>query len=416
VGEAALPVGEVADAVKGSKYVKPIAQYASENILPVMKSIPYVGRGLEAAESAPTLLKAVVRGGATGATVGGAEQAIRTRDPYETAKGALYGGLTGAAAGAGAYGVRKLAGPAEEAAAMPFVPKGPKTPDVVVGSEPWTLQNPEVGRETAIQQPLGFPQAAEAPEAAPAGKEMPTIQPGRTGPPLQRLGDLIEQGAGTRSLEPNVPLRAQSVGAAAEGFTPAADSMQNAGGKVTWRREPIIKTVPSLEEGALRNVAPEKMPSVFGNEVERSFGGEPDTAALEKQRLQEKYPDRETRQLVHANGEDMADALSNDRDTLKAIHDLKNPAVRQAAINAGENMVREDGSPIMVNNRMLSGDVSRQSMFKRLLDKGFTPKQIVEMGAPNAKPQSPAGNPRSSAKPGPISSRPWTNEGEKTGD
>ena len=304
----------------------------------------------------------------------------------------------------------------------PFVPQGPKLPAElagpggipVVGSEPLKLANPNVEPEAAIQQKFGFPSVEGSAPAAAAPGGMPAVEPGRVGPPMQRLGELIEQGAGTRPLEPAVPLREQlpnSVGSAAAGFTPATDTMQNAGGKVTFRREPIIKTVPGLEEGPLRATAPEKIPAALGNEFERAAGGTPEAADVEKQRLQTKYPDRETRQLVHANGEAMIDAIGSDREMMKQIHDLKNPDVRQAAINAGENMVREDGSPIMVNNRMLSGDVTRQAMFKRLLDKGYTPKQIVEL----AHQEMEEGGGGASGKPGPMrATRPGARE--KTGD
>jgi hypothetical protein len=285
-------------------------------------------------------------------------------------------------------------------------------PKPVVSSEPYSLTAPNVEPEAAIQSKMEFPTVeGTAATPGPTSTGMPAVQPGRVGPPLQRLGDLIEAGAGTKPLEPAVSLRDQlpaNVGAAAAGFTPATDTMQNAGGKVTFRREPIIKTVGGLEEGPLRANAPEKMPAVLGNEVQRSMGVEPEAADAEKQRLQTKYPDRETRQLVHANGEDMVDAVGNDRETLKAIHDLKNPDVRQAAINLGESMVREDGSPIMINNRMLSGDITRQQMFKKLLSKGYTPKEII---AASKAEMEPAGG-----KPGLMRAPTLTPAKEKTGD
>jgi hypothetical protein len=283
----------------------------------------------------------------------------------------------------------------------------------IVSKDPFTLTSPEVGRETAIQQPMEFPTVTpQTPAAAPGAGP----QPGRIGPPLQRLGDLIQQGAGTPAmptLQPNVPIGQQprSVGAASEGFPRVGETpLANMGGKVTFRREPIIKTVGGLEEGPLRNVAPEKVPAALGNEVERAAGGTPDVTAAEKQRLQTKYPDRETRQLVHANGEAIIDATANDRETMKAIHDLKNPDVRQAAINLGESMVRDDGSPIMVNNRMLSGDVTRQQMFEKLLKKGYSPKEIVAAAHRDMEEGGAAG------RPGLMRSQPWTTPGEKTGD
>ena len=107
----------------------------------------------------------------------------------------------------------------------------------------------------------------------------------------------------------------------------------------------------------------------------------------------------------------MIDAIGDDRETMKAIHDLKNPDVRQAAMNLGENMVRDDGSPIMVNNRMLSGDISRQKMFERLLNKGYTPQEIIEAAHAELEPAM-AG----SGKPGPMRAAEQPRTREKTGD
>lgn len=56
---------------------------------------------------------------------------------------------------------------------------------------------------------------------------------------------------------------------------------------------------------------------------------------------------------------------------------MTNLEVCEAAINLGENIVREDGGPIMVNNRKALGDISRQEIFKRVLAKGYTPEDII---------------------------------------
>ena len=308
------------------------------------------------------------------------------------------GSIAGYEAGPGI--VNKLIPERIPAVEKAFVPQGPKIP--AVSTAPYKLTMPTVEPEAAIQQEFTFPKAegvAPAPaQAAAAGGMQAVAAPGHVGPPLQRLGELIEQAAGTPpetpGLIPNVPLRSQlpqPVGAASAGFTPATEPMQNLGGKVTFRREPIIKTVPGLEEGPLRAVAPEKMPAVFGNEVERAFGGEPDEAAQYKQRTQQKYPDREHRQLVHSEGEDLADAVGSNRELLTKLHDLKNPDVRQAAINAGEDMVREDGSPIMVNSRAadVRGEtaLSRMLKFNKLIDQGFDPQTIANEKMPGDIPR-----------------------------
>ena len=214
VAEAALPVGEAIDAVKGSKFVRPAAQFLSENVLPEIKSLPYVGRGIEAAEKAPNFVKAAIRGGTTGATVGGLEQAIRTGgDPYETAKGALYGGAGGAALGAGAHGISRLAN---------------RIP--AVSEAPFELTPQPVETEPAVQQKLEFPSVQGASPSVvasgPYSARMPAVrEPGRVGPPLQRLEELIQQASGVKPLEPAIPLRdqlPQSVGAASRRLHAAA--------------------------------------------------------------------------------------------------------------------------------------------------------------------------------------------------
>lgn len=450
VAEAALPIGEVADAVKGSKFVRPAARFLSENVVPMVKSLPYVGRGIEAAEKAPTLVKAAIRGGTTGAVVGAGEQAVRTHDLGETAKGALYGGAGGALLGMGAHGINRLAAP-------PEIP--------AMSSEPFHLTSPPSEREPAIQQRMEFPKAndisfrtdangtrwAQLPnspaevsipknlsgaDAQTYAQEKLDLQSnfakdraqipaaGHVGPPMQRLGELIEQGAGTRPLEPAIPLRNQlpnSVGSAAEGFMPTADTMKNAGGPITFRREPIVKIVSGLEEGPLRAKAGEQIPTMPPEEIGRQMGAPPlqpdiplrgqlkptgNEPPSRQLTLEQKYPDREVRQLVHANGEDIVQAAGNDRDALKAIHDLKNPDVRQALINSGEDM-----GQMSIGNRKAMGEsqMTRQDAFKKLLAKGYSPQQIVDLAK-----QSPDSIP-TLAKPGPVrATRPATRE--KTGD
>ena len=200
----------------------------------------------------------------------------------------------------------------------------------------------------------------------------------------------------------------QSVGAASEGFIPTTDTMKNAGGPITFRREPIVKTVPGLEEGPLRAKAGEQIPTMPPEEVGRLMGAPPlqGNIPLREQltptgneppsrqlTLEQKYPDREVRQLVHANGEDIVQAAGNDRETLKAIHDLKNTDVRQAMINSGEDMGQQS-----IGNRKAMGEsqLSRQDAFKRLLAKGYTPKQIVELA------QQTSDSIPTLAKPGPM--------------
>jgi hypothetical protein len=353
--------------------------------------------------------------------------------------GALGGGL----AGGGAFGekYRKIGNPSE----LPyfgkflpdlvedkgFVPMGPtrvndshiaelnKPPVPAVAETPFHLTSPAAAREEPVQTGFSFPEPVGATEA-PAG--IPTVgkpAPGRTGPPLQRLGDLIEAGAGTPpggipTLKPGVPIGKQP-----------APYGGNYGGKVTFRRDPMMAEIPSLEEGAGRAKAPENLPTLPPEEVGRQMGAPPtqydkpfreqlkptgNEPPSKQAALEEKYPDRVERRLVHINGENMHEAAKGDPETYDAVTKLSNSDIRQAAINSGIKMVREDGSPIMVNDRKASGDISRREIFDRLLAAGRTPKAILEMA------RAEEGEPVGAGKPGPMRSQPWGSEREKTGD
>ena len=289
------------------------------------------------------------------------------------------------------------------------------------------------GRDFGLPAPAEAMPAVESNAPAEAASQpysagMPAVrEPGRVGPPLQRLEELIQQASGVKPLEPAISLRNQlpnSVGAAAEGFPQVGEvPLKNMGGPVTFRREPIVKTVPGLEEGPLRAQAPEGLPTVATEEPARQMGAPPLQPAVPLRQqlkvtgmepasrqatLEEKYPDREVRQLVHANGEDIVQAAGQDRETLKAIHDLKNPDVRQALINSGEDM-----GQVSIGNRKAMGEsqLSRQDAFKKLLAKGYSPKQIVDL----AKQEMKEGG-TGAGKPGPMRATGERPAREKTGD
>lgn len=459
--EMLVPFGEGIEAAKGSKLVRPAARFAEENILPAIKSIPYVGKGIEAAEKAPTLAKAAVRGGTTGAAVGGIEQGVRTRNPMEALKGAAEGGTIGALTGMGAYGVRKLAMPSmvsetpmELPAAKADVPRGTmptfEATEFPGGSRQISMQSggQQQGHVMYSLDPQGrasvdsslisgefegkghgtkmYEQAIEDARKAGAkeftsgshpepgaqrvweslGKKYPVEKSGdgyridlqpigessvSSKAPIARMGDLIERGAGTQPLEPNVPLRSQprSVGAASTFDLPPSMATPPRAGVIP--KVPLGSSVatPISEEFGPMAKRTEGIPRMVTEEPLRQMGApplrpnvslreQPTTAETpirsEQARLEEKYPDKAARQMVHANGEEMVDAIGNDKNTMKAIHDLTNPDVRQAMINSGEDMGQK-----MINNRKASGDISRQQAFKKLLSKGHSPQDIVKL-------------------------------------
>lgn len=427
VQSAVVPWGKIVEPA-----VAPAARFMSENILPEVRGIPYIGRGIKAAEEAPSAAKAAIRAGTTGALLGGVERGIQTRDPLEALKGAAYGGSFGALAGMGAYGIQRAAG-------IPSV----GAPESVVSQEPFHLaqeEGPAIG-ENAKQMPIEFPTLTK-PESVPRG----------TIPSMADLQRGIEDAAG---VQRNVPFReqlsfrigkdgnvwAKTPGSNFEvsipkGMTDPAEINSYARNKIGLQQQFQAARMPQVGRGPLGNrvnldvrensgarmEAPEKMPEIIPEEVGRSMGAEPlkpnvpfreqgkqtaEPMQSEKARIEAKYPDSALRQMVHANGEAMVDRVGDNPDLLRAVHDLKNPDVRQAAINGGMKMVREDGSPIMVNNRKASGDIPRQKVFEELLRRGYTPERIIEMAQP---PEEAVG------KPGPQGASEWRKLERKAGD
>lgn len=92
--------------------------------------------------------------------------------------------------------------------------------------------------------------------------------------------------------------------------------------------------------------------------------------------LETKYPDKGVRQMVHANGEKIVDAIGDDKETMSAIHGLKASDLSNALLNSGEDM----GQKVVSSSKFLGGDaISRQEAFNRLLAKGHTPQEIVKL-------------------------------------
>ena len=365
VAEAAIPVGEAVDAIKGSKYVAPAARFVSENVLPSIEHIPYLGPGLRAAENAPTWVKAATRGASTGAGLGAIEQGIRTRlNPIETAKGALYGGLFGGLAGAGAHAIGQVAHGIPDFENVPFAgeTEPPVTRIPAVSNEPFSLTSPEAGRETAIQQPIDFPKTPEVTvepmfrtdkngtrwarmPGSPAEVSVPSHLSGkeadayardklnlqdrfaalRGGSAINRLGQQIEQGAGWKPLEPNVPIGAQprSLGAAASapeqvnpripvighplGNQSASDVSEALGPAMTApkAKSPTIVT----EEPARQMGAPPLRPGVSLREQPRTAEA---PVRTKEQDLRKSIPDDGQRQMAHIDGEQDVDAIGDE--------------------------------------------------------------------------------------------------------
>jgi hypothetical protein len=98
--------------------------------------------------------------------------------------------------------------------------------------------------------------------------------------------------------------------------------------------------------------------------------------------LKQKYPDPAVRQMVRANGEKIYEAAKGNPKTMKAIHDLTRVDLRQALINAGEDM----GQKTVSDSKFAGeGSIPREEAFNRLLAKGHSPEQILELAKAEMK-------------------------------
>jgi hypothetical protein len=256
----------------------------------------------------------------------------------------------------------------------PTAPAPSESP--VVSTAPYKLTSPGAETEPAVQMPLEMPKA------------QPTVGPleGRAG--INRIGDLVQQGAGWKPLEPNVPIGQQLRAVGADvmppgqippraGVIPQMPLGSRVAVPISEEFGPMLKRPGEVgraitEEPARQMGAPSLRPDV-------SLREQPKTAEApvrsEQARMEEKYPDKADRQMAHANGEQIVDAIGHDPETMKAVHDLTNPDVRQAMINSGEDM-----GQISIGNRKATGNqMTRQEAFNRLLQKGLTPREIVRL-------------------------------------
>jgi hypothetical protein len=201
------------------------------------------------------------------------------------------------------------------------------------------LTLPVMSKLAKFQGPGQFaplPAEAETPSPeveTPTSPTPPTLSGGpasfRKPSTASQVGDIVNQATGAKSLEPNVPIREQ---------IPAVQA-------------PKMETPASSSE----EVDPIKL----------------------------KYPDPAQRQMVRANGERVVQAVGDDKDLMKQVHDLTRVDLRQAAINHGIDM----GQTTVSNSRFAGeGSITRENMFNTLLDRGLSPKDIVDLAKPPATP------------------------------
>lgn len=211
-----------------------------------------------------------------------------------------------------------------------------------------------------------------APEAQRIWKRLGAVETvAPTGEPMFEVGAMgrpravgagiprVEQIAPRTGVVPRVPVGSRVAVPISEEFGP----MMKAEGKIPR----IVTEEPARQMGAgpLRpGVSLREQPKVVEAPV-RS----------EQARLEEKYPDKGVRQMVHANGERLVDMIGDDPETMRSFHELSGPDLRQAAINDGIDM-----GQISVGNRKAVGNqIGRVELINKLLDRGLTPQKIVEL-------------------------------------
>jgi hypothetical protein len=321
--------------------------------------------------------------------------------------------------------------PEGPAAAQAFTPLNRTPPNAAgkveqVGSRP---MNPE--QAVIVPRAPGRTIGDRALPAAPAPPN-PRIRAGVAGPTAEtpkeayaaatprestarQVGKLVNQAFGIEPLKPNVPLREQlpGRGATAIGKTaalPAEEELSDAirasgqdplfadrrarqlleaaNGKEGYsgperRSAPTLiqnymgperRGVGKTEEFAESTVGAKQVKPIKASESETSIAQlQPETP---KSALETKYPDKAVRQMVHANGEKIVQAIGKDPETLRAVHDLTRVDLRNALINSGEDM----GQMTVSNSKFAgSGSISREEAFNRLLAKGHNPREIVDL-------------------------------------
>lgn len=220
----------------------------------------------------------------------------------------------------------------------------------------------------------GLPAGRPGPIEAPAVPEAPPIA-GPSRPPnaggtreftglrtSQNQGIIVPKTppriAGENMLPPG-PSEAQPVaGPILKGSTPQkVEQLVNTAYGVK-PLEPNVSLIKQLE-GSIARVKPAEAPVA---------GPQSDLAS--------RYPDKAIRQMVHANGEKIVDAIGGDPDLMREVHDLRASDLQKALLESGEDL----GQKVISSSKFLGPEgISRQDAFDRLLAKGYSPREIVKL-------------------------------------
>ncbi len=152
-------------------------------------------------------------------------------------------------------------------------------------------------------------------------------------------------------------------------------------------------TGPTISTPAEANAAPGPKPTArqqVGKIVDMATGREPlnpkvslreqigrtVTPPNAKTELEAKYPDKAVRQMVHVQGERMVQAIGDDKQLMRDVHDLTKVDLSRAAENGGLDL----GQKAITSSKFAGeGGITRQQVFEQLLDKGYSPREIVDL-------------------------------------
>jgi hypothetical protein len=117
-------------------------------------------------------------------------------------------------------------------------------------------------------------------------------------------------------------------------------------------------------------------------------GIHPENFAEETDPLKREFPDAAVRRFARANGPEIVRATEGDPEALRAVHDLTNVEIRQAAINAGMDLgTKHVGQKIGLGPEQ----ISRQELLDRMIRQGVKPEAIPELAKPHEKPGTVTG-------------------------
>lgn len=222
------------------------------------------------------------------------------------------------------------------------------TPKAPVRETPFSLTSPDTGSEQAIQSEFGFPKRVVSDE------------------PFQ-----LSSGEGATEA-------------------PAQQSIQfpKSEAQIARERAQMMNTVNRMSKGEIPtgNATPfEKPPAPLkrsdlkgiGDEINRQAGSPRQGNVALKDQLQNDMEPRQHRSPIQvANGDKMWQQINSDPKLADDFHALGRVDLRQALVNADIDV----GQRVVSDSKYLGeGGIKRVDAINMLLDKGYTPKEIIHL-------------------------------------